>query len=140
MANIEKKEEMKTVNTQLESDRKKIRVFLIIGSIILLIVGGVTTAGAFSDSPPVVSLLINGNALILVSIMGIIGIASRNKKSGLFYIVSGIASLLPAILICRFILSYGGESVVFVGILMPIVVAAILWVIGGMKRLQKTVQ
>ena len=109
----------------------KYKTFLIIGSIMLTIIGGITIAGSFSGSIPIFQLLCYGLVLFISGVLGFIGLASKSKKIGVFYIVMGIISIIPAILICLKIVDRGGSSVAFVAIGLPIFIATVLWIVGG---------
>lgn len=116
----------------------KSKILLIIGSIILIFGGGFLAGVGFFELQSM-PLTYYGCTLLFVGIIGFNGaLLAKQKKAGYFFIILGVAILLPVALTVMHIGDEGGDAGAAALCLgLPALIVTMLWCKGGIKNIRE---
>ena len=114
----------------------KSKASLIIGSIILILGGGFLAGVGFFELESI-PLTYYGCTLLFIGILGLNGaLLAKQKKAGYFFIILGIAILLPIALTVIHIGDEGGDTGAAALCLgLPALIVTMLWCKAGIKNI-----
>ena len=80
--------------------------------------------------------MISGGIVIGIGALGLIGLAIKSPKAGILYIVLGIVAIIPVVVFCMGEMKGKASDAAALIFLIPVLIATILWIIGGIKKLK----
>ncbi|MCL2530395.1 MAG: CDC50/LEM3 family protein [Coriobacteriia bacterium] len=107
---------------------------IISGAALLILAGGLVTFVALDYHYP--SITPYGIILILTGALGLVGLAIKNSRLGIFYLVMGAATPILALITVIAAIDHGANERFVVAVMLPVIVAAALWIISGVRALQ----